>query len=442
MSAAGHHSRDAIAREAAEQARVPSLVAATFRAGRVDWRWSVGDVGTQYRIGSITKTFTAVCVLQLRDEGRLDLDDPLGRHLPDAPYGDATVRRLLAHSSGMTAEPAGPWWERVAGGTWEDLAGGNRGAARVWPPGVRHHYSNLGFALLGQLVAQLRSAAWSDVVAGRLLRPLGLQSTTYAPLPGAAVGSSRDPRTGDLVREPSEDSGAMAPAGQLWSTVDDLARWGDVLVAGGDGVLAPATVTELGTVQAGDPDSQHTGGYGLGVRLRWAPDRTLVGHTGSMPGFLAALHADPVDRVGAVVLTNVTTGLDPEACVARLHAAACAHSRSEAPAPPERAVPSGARDLSSAGAELAGEWYWGNTALTLQPTAGGFDLVDGRAVRRFAAAGQDGFVGLNGYFAGERLVVHRRPDGEVSHLEVVSFVLTRTPYDPAAPIPGVPPEPF
>ena len=436
----GEDPRAVLAREVAARAQAPSLVAATFRAGVVDWRIGIGDVGGQYRIGSITKTLTAVLVLQLRDEGRVALDDPLGRHLPDAPYADATLRMLLAHSSGLTAEPTGPWWERVPGGSWADLVRANTPVSRIWPAGVRHHYTNLGYALLGRLVAEHRGDAWFDVVADRLLSPLEMRSTTYDPLSDAAPGTSRDPRSGVLVREPSEDSGAMAPAGQLWSTLDDLARWGDVLVAGSDGVLAPETALEMGTVQAGDPETQHRGGYGVGLRLHWAGDRTLVGHTGSMPGFLAALLTDPVDRVGAVVLANVTTGLDPEDCAARLHAAALAAASgvadpTPAPSEPVDGVPPGTR-------ELAGDWYWGNTAMHLRPTSDGFVLVDGRAERRFTAAGADAFVGLNGYFAGERLAVHRRADGSVSHLEVVSFVLTRTPYDPQAPIPGGPPAPL
>src|SRR3954453_11690704 len=127
--------RRLIALLAAEQrqGRLPSLVCAITRDGSLVWRGSrgaaTGDSGEratelQYRIGSITKTMTAVLLLQLRDEGRLALNDPVGDHLPELRHGDVTLRSLLSHSSGMAAEPPGEWWERVAGGPFDRLVAG------------------------------------------------------------------------------------------------------------------------------------------------------------------------------------------------------------------------------------------------------------------------------------------------------------------------------
>ncbi len=424
--------REALVDAANQEARLPGLVAGTFRAGQVDWRCSRGETGTAYRIASITKTFTAAAVLQLRDEGRIGLDDPLGQYVPDAPYPDHTIGRLLSHSSGMTAEPAGPWWERVPGGTWAELTAANAAGTNVFGPGERYHYSNLGYALLGELVARLRGNSWWEVIQGRLLEPLGLTGTTFHAPVGAAVGTSRDPATGRLMREPSEDEGAMAPAGQLWSTVDDLARWADVLVAGHPGVLAPETAVEMRTVRSGSPDRQHRGGYGLGLRLHWASTSTIAGHTGGLPGFQAGMFVDATTRVGAVVLTNATTGLDTEQlCVALIDAAA---GNVEVPGP--------LADSGSRAADLAGSWYWGNTAMALVATADGLALVEDGEVARFRHEGPDHYRGLDNYYAGELLNVHRDADGTPRYLEVVTFILTRTPYDPLAPIPVKPPEPF
>jgi CubicO group peptidase (beta-lactamase class C family) len=415
--------------DARRRSTLPGIVAGVFSRAGVAWTDHVGAPGAQHRVGSITKTFTAVAVLQLRDDGALDLDDAVAVHVPDAPYPDATLRDLLAHRSGLTAEPTGPWWERSPGAPWSELADANRSAPRVLPPHSRHHYSNLGYALLGEVVARHRAMPWYDAVRVGLLEPLGLRQTTYLPLAGAAQGTSRDPRSGEFVEEPAFDSSAMAPAGQLWSTVSDLARWGSVLVDGSPGIVPPDLVTEMRTAHCADPDTQHTGGYGLGLRLRWRSNSTLVGHTGSMPGFLAALFADSVSGVGAVVLTNATTGLVPEDL-----AAALVDAVEPALGGPE-ALES-APVTPSPAAELAGEWYWGNTPLRVEPSSSGFRLHGPNGALAFVSAEADVYLGREGYFAGERLLVVRRPDRSLWYLEVVTFVLTRVPYDPEAPIPG------
>ena len=179
-------------------ARVPSLVAGVVRDGDLVWTGDHGDhtgsalpsSDTQYRIGSITKTMTAVLVLQLRDEGRLDLGDRLDSHLPDVGYGDRTVRQLLSHSSGMQSEPAGPWWERSPGVAYEDLAAAVDDSAAPFPAGATFHYTNLAFGLLGEMVARIRGESWRDQVERRILAPLGMDRTSYLPMPPAATGYS------------------------------------------------------------------------------------------------------------------------------------------------------------------------------------------------------------------------------------------------------------
>jgi CubicO group peptidase (beta-lactamase class C family) len=432
--------------DAAETGRLPSLVAAVGFGRQPWWTREVGEVGRQYRIGSITKTFTAALVMRLRDEGRLGLDDHVRAHLHDAPFGERTVRSLLAHCSGLPAEPAGPWWERSPGSAWADLVAANAGRPLVFRPGARFHYSNLGYAVLGELVARLRGAPWWECVRGELLEPLRMTDTTYHRLDGAATGTSRHPVTGVVVGEPAHETGAMAPAGQLWSTPADLTTWADVLACGrgdeshpsmpsirGRDVLTLDTAREMRAVQSGDPDEQHEGAYGLGLRLHWSVGGTLVGHTGSMPGFLAAMFVDPQTHASAVVMTNATTGLDTEALATDLIARVqpMGHHRTEVEdePDPEDALP-----------DLVGDWFWGNTRFALRAVIDGITLEgDERTPWRFLRIGLDAYRGLNGYPAGEELTVHRRPDGSASHLEVATFVFTREPYDSAAPVPGGPP---
>src|SRR5689334_16469938 len=138
------------------EGRAPSLVAAVVRDGRAVWhgaRSSVDghapDENVQYRIGSITKTFTAVLVLRLRDEGALDLGDPLEKYLPGTGVGEATIAELLAHTGGLAAESPGPWWERTPGTLRPELADVLGEYPLRHPVGRRFHYSNPGYALLG-----------------------------------------------------------------------------------------------------------------------------------------------------------------------------------------------------------------------------------------------------------------------------------------------------
>ena len=235
------------------EGRLTSVVGAVFDRYGAVWAGGAGDapgLDGQYRIGSITKTMTAVLVMQARDAGLLDLDDPLSTHLGEVGYGEVTVREALGHASGMQSEPRGPWWERTRGRDFAALAAANDGSGRVAGAGEWFHYSNLGYGLLGEVVARRFGAPWRELVNDRLFRPLAMRSTSYLPRPGAQPGWSVDHFTGIRVHEPLTETGAMAPAGQLWSTLADLVTWGQVLGGAHPEVVAPATLAEMGRAVA------------------------------------------------------------------------------------------------------------------------------------------------------------------------------------------------
>ena len=142
----------------------------------------------------------------------------------------------------MQSEPRGPWWERTRGGDFPALAPANDGSGRVAPAGAWFHYSNLGYGLLGEVVARRFGTPWRALVSERLLQPLGMRTTSYLPRPGAQPGWSVDHFTGVRVHEPLTDTGAMAPAGQLWSTLADLVTWGQALGGARPDVLATVLV--------------------------------------------------------------------------------------------------------------------------------------------------------------------------------------------------------
>ncbi|MCT7351445.1 beta-lactamase family protein [Streptomyces sp. 15-116A] len=425
------------------EGRAPSLVATVVRGGDAVWsgaRTSVEgqtpDENVQYRIGSITKTFTAVLVLRLRDEGVLDLGDPLEKHLSGTGAGEATVAELLAHAGGLTAEPPGPWWERTAGSLRPELADVLGERPLVHPVGRRFHYSNPGYALLGALVEKVRGASWEDVLRREVLEPLGLSRTSVRPQAPHAGGWAVHPWADVLLPEPQEDLGRMAAAGQLWSTTRDLGRFAAFLANGDERVLSAESVREMRTPAAAVETADVAAGYayGLGLEVRHQGGRILVGHSGSLPGFLACLAISVEDDVAAVVLANCTSGPPVSSIAADL-------VRIVAEAEPR--IPDPWKPLREADAtvlELVGQWYWGTHAFALRLSGDGLvslGPLSGNGRRsRFRSNGDGTWTGLEGYYAGELLRPVRRADGSVSHLDLGSFVFTRLPYDEDAPVPG------
>ncbi|MCT9933049.1 beta-lactamase family protein [Planotetraspora sp. A-T 1434] len=435
--------RALLRRLAIEQAdaRVPSLVAALVRGGEISWFGARGRVGakppeetTQYRIGSLTKTMVATMVMRLRDEGQLDLLDPLDKHVPGTPVGDVTIAQILSHTGGLTAESPGDWWERTPGVSVPALLAALGPESARHRPGRRYHYSNVGFALLGELVARKRTAPWEEAVREEILQPLGMRDTTPRPRAPHATGYAVHPWADVLLPEPENDHGAMAPAGQLWSTAADLARWAAFVAGETRGVLRPETVAEMREPAIVEDGDAWTRGYGLGLQLvrHTGPGgaRRLAGHGGSMPGFLSTFWADPADGVAVLWLANATSGIRGPLDTDLLDILA----QHEPPLPAEWAPSPVDEDLLA----LTGPWYWGPTAYVLRvlPRRGlSLSPVNGHGrASRFAAQADGTWLGLDGYYAGETLQVVRSPAGV--HLDVNTFVFTREPYGTAAAVPG------
>ena len=435
------------ARLAAEQAtqRLPSVSAGLVRGGGLIWsagrgriRGTTGqapDAGVQYRAGSISKTFVAVAVLRLRDEGRIDLSDPIGAHIDAAGAAGATIGQLLSHTSGLRAETAGPWWERTPGGGLAELAAGSLGAdALRLPAGRRYRYSNVGYALLGELIGRLHDAPWYEVIAEQLLAPLGMNRTTPGPQAPYATGFAVHPHADLLLPEPEHDAGVMGPAGQLWTTVADLARWARFLAGDTGGLLDCATLAEMREplAIADVPGEAWSAGYGLGLQLWNDNGVRTYGHTGSMPGFFGILEvaADGGDAV--MVLASSTAGFSGSLTTDLLRILADNEPRVQR----EWAPAAVADDVL----ELLGPWYRGPVPVTLRLTGGELEFrATGPGAGysfRFRRDGEGAWTGVDDYYAGEPLVPLRGPDGSVRALDLASHIYTRTPYDPQAPVPG------
>lgn len=412
--------------------RAPSLVAGVVRGGRLDWSAGRGDVAephadVQYRLGSISKTVCAVAVMRARDDGLLDLDDPLDKHLTGTPFARRTIGQLLSHLAGAGAETNGPWWERTQGTTLAGL--GLHEGNRPHAAGRRFHYSNLGFGLLGELLSGLRGRPWFEVVRDEVLLPLGMNRTSSRPLPPAAQGFAVHPWADLILPEPEHDAGAMAAAGQLWSTVTDLGRFASFLLGDTGDVLAPVTLEEMCDPAGGAVDDAQWSAYGLGVMVQAVDGQVLVGHGGSMPGFLAGVWVDRSEQVGAVSLSNATSGGD-----AALLGDLLRMVRENEPRVVEPWQPLSSYD--EAALTLVGPWYWGPAPFGITLRADGLlhleSLTNRGRASRFSSRGDGTWLGLDGYYTGEVL----RPAVDGRSFDLATFAFTRGPYDPVDVIPG------
>ncbi|TDC53194.1 class A beta-lactamase-related serine hydrolase [Micromonospora sp. KC207] len=423
---------DARVARAQSEGRAPSLVLGVVRDGELAHLAAAGhrprpDADRQYRLGSITKTMTAVLVMQQRDAGALALDDPLERHLPGTGVGQLTLRQLLGHASGLQREPDGAWWERVDVGDLASVLAGVDGRKIAYPPHRGYHYSNLAYGLLGGVLEAVTATPWLDLLRRRLLEPLGMTRTTYDAVEPFARGYVVHPWHDTLREEPRTDTGAMAPAGQLWSTVTDLGRWAAFLADPDPALLEPETLTEMcATVTMSDPQGW-TGGHGLGLELYRVGDRVHVGHGGSMPGYVAALAVHRPARTAVVGFAN-SYGLR----VGYLGALAREVLTTVLDALPEPVTPWHPADAPPRAdvAELTGRWWWmgGEFEFRVDPATG--DLWGGPVgdpVLRFTPEGPDRWRGRSGAQDGEILTVVRDDAGRPVALDVATFLLSRTP---------------
>jgi CubicO group peptidase (beta-lactamase class C family) len=432
-----------LVRQTQAEGRIPAVSVAVHRADRPLWTFQVGtsggdqplDAGTLFRMGSVTKTFTAVLVMQCRDEGLLDLDDQVGAHLPVPAHGELTIRRLLSHTSGLQREPHGDVWEApVPPGTEQVLAELDR-AERVLPPARRYHYSNLGVSMLGHAVGRLRGGTWAEVLADRILRPLGLSDVVLDPGDRAAVGYLVDAYSDHARPEASGDFGGIAPAGQLWSTAADLAKWAAFLadpstVDPTGSVLKESTVDEMRwPITTTDP-ALWTVGFGLGLILIPQSDRIVhVGHDGAMPGFLAGAYGrrgGPGKAFAAASLGSSGTGVGAiELTHTLLRTDAAEFPPDIEPWTPGEPAPPSLRSALgrwwSEGQEWIFTWRAGELharraedAVHKPPSV--FEALDGDQLRT-----------RDGGEAGERLRLHRDPaTGVVAEMHWATYRFTRT----------------
>lgn len=286
-----------------------------------------------FRIASMTKSFTAMAILRLRDEGKLSLDDPVERYVPELrglryPTSDApriTLRHLLTHSAGFPED--NPWGDQQLGISDRQFSQLMRaGIPFSNPPGVAYEYSNYGFAILGRVVAEVSGERYTDYVRRHILEPLGMRSTTLEPaaVPASRLAQGYRWEDGVWKREPQLPDGAFGAMGGMLTSVEDLSRYIGALLAawpprdGAErGPVSRASLREMQqswrarpasvTHDAAGAPQLNVAAYGYGLRISQSCDfEHIVAHSGGLPGFGSQMRWLPAYGVGIVAFGNRT----------------------------------------------------------------------------------------------------------------------------------------
>ncbi len=315
--------------------KIPGISMAIVHDQKIIWRFASGysdpekklpaETNTIYSICSISKLFTAIALMQLRDKGLLRLDDPVGKHLPwfniEQLYPDSppvTIESILTHSSGLPRESDFPYWNAPAFDfpTREEMKTKLKEQKTLYPAYTYYQYSNLGLTLAGEIVAEISGQDYQTYVMENIIKPLDLEDTRpYMPqeLHGTrlAIGYSAKMRGGERKKMPFFQADAITPAAGFSSTAEDLAKfaaWQMRLLEGGKNeVLQSNTLKEMQRVHWLDGDWKTTRGLGFGVYRR--NDITFVGHEGSCPGYRSAVMLQAKNKTAVIFMAN-SNGVD------------------------------------------------------------------------------------------------------------------------------------
>ena len=268
---------------------------------------------TKFRMASHSKLFTAIGIMQLREDGKLRLDDPVVKYLTwfkAKPAGDddgpITIEQLLSHSSGLQRE-AGDHWTSFEFPTADELRLLYADRQAAFAPSVRWKYSNLAYAVAGMIIEQVSGERWSDYVDRHIFQPLGmLDSSVDKNVPELAVPYGRRMPDGSREVLPFVDARGMAAATGVTSTLDDMAKFVSAQFRkgprGGSQIVSTGSLREMHRVRS--VEENWTSGTGLGFDISRIKDRTWIGHGGGYPGNTTQTLIQLDDKVGVIVLTN------------------------------------------------------------------------------------------------------------------------------------------
>ena len=286
--------------------------------GFANLEWEVpNSPTTKFRLGSVTKQFTAACILLLEERGKLKVEDPVKKYLPDAPaaWDKVTIFNLLTHTSGIPSFTGFPEYastEAIAT-TPEKLVARFRDKPLEFQPGEKWNYSNSGYVLLGYLIEKISQHSYGQFVQENIFNPLGMKDSGYDSnsaiilhrASGYSPGEKGATNTGYI------DMSIPFSAGGLYSTTEDLLRWEQGLMGGK--LLSPDSLQKMTTPFKSD--------YAFGLAVRRSNGHKVIEHGGGIEGFNTDLAYYPEDKLTVVVLANLNGGA-PEAIATKLAAVA------------------------------------------------------------------------------------------------------------------------
>ena len=271
---------------------------------------------TVYRVGSVSKLFTDIAVMQLVEQGKLDIDAPVTRYLPTFapknPYGKPiTLRQMMSHRSGLVREPpVGSYFDPTEPTLARTIESLNR-TKLVYEPETHLKYSNAAIATVGYVVEKTQKQPFAKYLKGAVLDPLGLEKTSFEPTPSITKDLAKANMwtiDGRIFPAPTFELG-IAPAGSMYTTVNELGRFISALFADGRGVkghvVSRKTLDQMWTPQYARPGE--TRGYGIGFSISDMEGHRRIGHGGAIYGFSTSLSALPDDKLGVVVVTTKDT---------------------------------------------------------------------------------------------------------------------------------------
>ena len=328
----------------ADRSRVPGIAWGVLIDGQLVHTGTAGvretagrspvTVDTVFRIASMTKSFTALCILKLRDEGRLSLEDPAERYVPELsglkyPTADSpkiTIRHLLSHSEGFPED--NPWGDQQLAVTEAQFSAMMKGGIPFSnPPGVAYEYSNYGFAILGRIVSRVSGMTYEQYVTANILRPLGMTATTLeaGKVPEDRLAHGYRWEDNQWKEEPPLPHGAFGAMGGMLTSTRDLGRYVAFLMSAwpprdspDSGPVTRASLREMqqmtrvrpATVTGGTngtPVVLNSLGYGYGLGVRQTCDiKSIVSHSGGLPGFGSQMRWLVEEGVGFIAMGNLT----------------------------------------------------------------------------------------------------------------------------------------
>jgi CubicO group peptidase (beta-lactamase class C family) len=273
--------------------------------GSADLEWNIpNSPTTRLRLGSLTKQFTAASILLLQERGKLNIDDPISKYMPDAPaaWSKITIYNVLTHTSGIPNFTGFPDYHASE---WKDttpaeLVARFRDKPLDFEPGTKFNYSNSGYILLGSLLEKISGQTYRDFLQQNIFTPLDMKDTgidsNAAILPQRAQGYRRTPH--GIEHDGYISMTIPFSAGALYSTTGDLLKWEQALFGGK--VLKPESLTKMTT--------PYKNNYAFGLSARTVDDHKLITHNGGIEGFNTSLNYYPDDKLTVIVLGNLTGG--------------------------------------------------------------------------------------------------------------------------------------